>query len=461
MGPSRRDGASPRRATRRWLVLGGLLGLLLVAPASGASASGFAVSTTALPVGEVSVSYYARLETSGGVAPYTWTALGALPTGLSLSRAGVLSGAPRVPYAGTVRVAVRNGDLGVADATLPLTVGAGPSVTTTSLPGGVVGDSYDVVLAAQGGTPPYLWSIASGPIPGGLLLSSTGELSGRPGAAGTSAVALRVTDARGASSTVSLDLTVAPPPPPPEQLAIATVVGHLYRFGASGPASLTVGSPPERLAAIAAAPTAAGYWVAAANGRVFGVGVASLGSIGRRRLGSRVVGIAAAPTGAGYWLVTEHGRVYGFGRARSLGSIARSHLRSRVVGIAAAPTGAGYWLVTEHGRVFGFGRARRLHPPRRVRGRIVGIAAAPAGLGYWLLSASGAVRPVGSARRLGSVPHAQLVAPAVAIATAPVGTGYWVATANGAVHSFGSAQPLGSVPGPDPARTTVGIASLP
>jgi endoglucanase len=36
------------------------------------------------------------------------------------------------------------------------------AVTTTSLPGGTVGETYSARLSATGGVTPYTWSLASG-----------------------------------------------------------------------------------------------------------------------------------------------------------------------------------------------------------------------------------------------------------------------------------------------------------
>src|SRR5262245_31559212 len=59
-------------------------------------------------------------------------------------------------------------------------------ITTGSpLPNGVVGSSYSQTLSATGGTPPYSWSLASGSLPSGLSLSSSGTISGTPTQSGT------------------------------------------------------------------------------------------------------------------------------------------------------------------------------------------------------------------------------------------------------------------------------------
>jgi hypothetical protein len=53
-----------------------------------------AVTTVTLPAATVGVAYTATLHAAGGTEPYTWTATG-LPSGLTLSSSGVLSGTPK------------------------------------------------------------------------------------------------------------------------------------------------------------------------------------------------------------------------------------------------------------------------------------------------------------------------------------------------------------------------------
>jgi hypothetical protein len=60
---------------------------------------GLQVSTVALPAATRGTPYSYQLKASGGVTPYTWKKAGALPTGLTLSAAGVLSGTPSTALA--------------------------------------------------------------------------------------------------------------------------------------------------------------------------------------------------------------------------------------------------------------------------------------------------------------------------------------------------------------------------
>lgn len=59
------------------------------------------------PGGTNGLPYSYAFSASGGVAPYTWTALGGLPDGLSLSSSGILTGTPAVKLPGTFNISVR------------------------------------------------------------------------------------------------------------------------------------------------------------------------------------------------------------------------------------------------------------------------------------------------------------------------------------------------------------------
>ncbi|GEM_PF-2549043 len=83
------------------------------------------------------------------------------------------------------------------------------TVTTTQLPDAVLGTPYDQPLAASGGTPPYTWSLLSGSLPPGLVLSASGAITGSPTATGTFPFEVQVTDDNGDTATQTLTLVAA------------------------------------------------------------------------------------------------------------------------------------------------------------------------------------------------------------------------------------------------------------
>src|SRR5690349_8436460 len=62
---------------------------------------------------------------------------------------------------------------------------AAPNITTTSLPNGQVGTSYDRTIAVSGAQGSVDWSITSGALPAGLTMNAnTGRITGTPTAPG-------------------------------------------------------------------------------------------------------------------------------------------------------------------------------------------------------------------------------------------------------------------------------------
>jgi Putative Ig domain len=86
------------------------------------------------------------------------------------------------------------------------------SITTTSLPGAVVGTPYSTQLAANGGSGHYTWSISSDALPAGLSLNpETGVISGTPTKFGPLAFFVTATDtgpvAQHATASFSISVT--------------------------------------------------------------------------------------------------------------------------------------------------------------------------------------------------------------------------------------------------------------
>ncbi|MBI5685928.1 MAG: putative Ig domain-containing protein [Verrucomicrobia bacterium] len=90
----------------------------------------------------------------------------------------------------------------------------GPKIVATGLllPAADLGAIYNQTLEADEGTAPYTWSLVTGRLPAGLALSSTGNINGRPTAAGVSCFRVRVTGADGLATERNFALIVDGPP---------------------------------------------------------------------------------------------------------------------------------------------------------------------------------------------------------------------------------------------------------
>jgi hypothetical protein len=89
------------------------------------------ISTTAMPPGTVGTAYSANLAATGGVSPYTWSAIG-LPGGLSISATGAISGTPTTAGTQMASLTVKDSTGTTASSSLSLTV-ASPS-SSSGLP---------------------------------------------------------------------------------------------------------------------------------------------------------------------------------------------------------------------------------------------------------------------------------------------------------------------------------------
>ncbi|WP_267112368.1 putative Ig domain-containing protein [Xanthomonas sacchari] len=178
------------------------------------------LSPPALPAGTAGSAYSQALSATGGTAPYSYSlATGALPAGMSLSAAGVLSGTPTQAGSFVFTATVTDSTAGVpgqASRSYTLSIAA-PTLTPgqPTLPAGTAGAAYNQTLSTSGGTAPYSYSVVSGALPTGLSLTTAGVLSGTPSAAGSFAFSIKVSDANGFSATQAYTLTIASAVPAP------------------------------------------------------------------------------------------------------------------------------------------------------------------------------------------------------------------------------------------------------
>ena len=177
-------------------------------------------ATSTVPAARRGFAYNQTLTGSGGTGPYTFALQsGSLPTGLTLSTAGVLSGTPTVigSFPVVVRVTDSSTGSGPYSGTVNLTVvvsAAAITVTPTSLPGVMAGLPYDQTMSATGGAGSYSYAVTAGALPNGITLSSAGRLAGNSYAVGTFTFTVTATDSFSNTGSVALSLTILARPDP-------------------------------------------------------------------------------------------------------------------------------------------------------------------------------------------------------------------------------------------------------
>jgi uncharacterized protein (TIGR03437 family) len=171
------------------------------------------IQTSSLTPATEGVAYGAAFSASGGTPPYSWSSSG-LPSWLTLSTAGQLSGTPPVGSAGpyTFTISAQDSASRFASVSFTLQVNPGPpSITTTSpLPHAKETTQVSIAFQVSGGAAPYTWT-ATG-LPAFLSLSGAGFLNGTPplGSTGSVSFSVTVTDAKGKSATGTFTLPIDP-----------------------------------------------------------------------------------------------------------------------------------------------------------------------------------------------------------------------------------------------------------
>nr|WP_308683760.1 putative Ig domain-containing protein [Xanthomonas arboricola] len=179
------------------------------------------VGPASLPAATAGSAYSQNLSASGGTAPYTFAiTAGALPAGLTLSAAGVLSGTPTASgsfnFTATATDSGGSPTSGARAYTLTVAV-ATTTFPATSLPAGTAGQAYSSALnPATGGVAPYTYAVTAGALPAGITLNgSSGALTGTPGSVGSFSFSVTATDSTTGTpsqATRSYTLTIAAPP---------------------------------------------------------------------------------------------------------------------------------------------------------------------------------------------------------------------------------------------------------
>ena len=173
------------------------------------------ITTAILPNGYVGSAYSETLDVLGS-APIRWSVVsGSLPAGLSLS-GNTIQGTPTTVGISIFSVrATNSGGIDTRELSIIVTeTSIAPIITNANLPDSYLNANYNQLLYATGSAP-ITWSIASGSLPAGLILSDD-TILGTPTTVGTSTFALRATNSAG-SNTKQFSITIT-------EAAIAPVI---------------------------------------------------------------------------------------------------------------------------------------------------------------------------------------------------------------------------------------------
>lgn len=172
-----------------------------------------AISPSTLNPMNTGIVFSQNLSTSGGTAPYTYTITGgALPSGMSLSAGGTISGTPTVTAAYSFTVTSTDvygcstSILYTGNVTCP-----GLTMSPGTLPDGSIAVPYSQTVTTSGGTAGYTYTLTSGSLPPGLTLSPTGDITGTPTTPGSYGFNITSTDAYGCSTVTAYVINIGCP----------------------------------------------------------------------------------------------------------------------------------------------------------------------------------------------------------------------------------------------------------
>jgi hypothetical protein len=170
----------------------------------------------ALPGGRVGGEYRLMVPGRGGVPPYKWRVVDPnhLPPGITLSEQGELVG--KLAEEGTFHFTVELQDSERTTARQLVRIRVEPlgtlrplKIKTDKVPEAIVNQPFDVALAAEGGVPPYTWTVAQGTLPTGLALRPDGAIAGSATEATKTTVVVKVQDSQSSAGADIREISVS------------------------------------------------------------------------------------------------------------------------------------------------------------------------------------------------------------------------------------------------------------
>ncbi len=201
------------------------------------------LSPSTLTNGTAGTPYSQTITASGGLAPYGYTVTaGALPAGVTLTGAGLLSGTPTFGGVYNFSVTATDANFCTGVQAYTWTVTGCPQITLApaTLPNDTIGIAYSQSVTASGGTGPYTYAISAGALPPGITLSAGGALSGAPTLTGSYSFTVRATDANLCQGTRAYSVQIFCPS---ITLAPATLPSDTVGKAYSQPVTSSGGTP--------------------------------------------------------------------------------------------------------------------------------------------------------------------------------------------------------------------------
>ena len=164
---------------------------------------------TSIPAARVGQFYLFIPTATGGSGNYVFSVGAPLPLGLFLTPVGNIAGRPKA--AGTYTVVIRGQDTSgtvVQNSYRFDVLGDGLQIVPPVVPTARVGQPFMLNFNSTGASGEVKYDLASGTLPPGLALSSSGILSGTLTTAGAYLFSVRATDTQGVTTQLEIPMTV-------------------------------------------------------------------------------------------------------------------------------------------------------------------------------------------------------------------------------------------------------------
>ena len=182
-----------------------------------------------------------NMSATGSPTP-TFSKIGTLPSNVTLSSAGVLSGTPAAGTCGSYPIVVAATNVcGAPTQNFTLSVNQSPAITSQNATTFTVGASGSFQLTASGFPSSFTFTNTGSALPANVTLSSSGLLSGTPdpGTGGTYNLTFQVSNGISPVGTQSFTLTVNQAP------AFTSQNGATFTVGTNGSLQLTASGYPS------------------------------------------------------------------------------------------------------------------------------------------------------------------------------------------------------------------------
>ena len=183
----------------------------------------------------------------GGARVYLGMATVVTDVGGNVSGTATLASALTTGVISATATQAANGtsELSLCASLASLVVNIAPTITSVAPPVGTIGSAYSYAVTASG-TTPITFSVSTGALPTGLILSTGGVISGTPTAIGTFSGTITAVNGTAPNAVQAFSITIAPitfPPVITSALPPNGTVGSAYSFAitATGTAPLVFG----------------------------------------------------------------------------------------------------------------------------------------------------------------------------------------------------------------------------